>query len=106
MRLLKEIAANAEETASASEELAAQAETTMDQVMNIVSTGRWEYADGISQNAKKTSNTKSFNNVKGIGSGNGNGSYMTLSLLAKDPEALIPMGENRVDEYSESMKDF
>ena len=98
----QQIAANAEETASASEELAAQAETTMDQV-GILSAQVGGNADGVSRNAQKTSNIKSINNVKGTGGGNG---VHDIIHVGKKSEALIPMGENRIEEHSEFMKDF
>ncbi len=97
----QQIAANAEETASASEELAAQAETTMDQVL-ILSAQVGGGDNGVSQNAKTATDAKSGTKVKGTGGGNGE----QENIYVGKPEALIPMGENRVEEFSESMKNF
>ncbi len=88
----QQIAANAEETASASEELAAQAETTTDQVL-MLSAQVGGGDNGVSQNAKTTTGAKSSTTVKDTGGGN-------------KPEALIPMGENRIRECSEDYSAF
>ncbi|MFQ5685512.1 MAG: methyl-accepting chemotaxis protein [Candidatus Scalindua sp.] len=90
-------AANAEETASASEELAAQSLTLKDQI-DILATliGR---ADEASDTHKKTpvhTNISHIRDDKATGNGHG----------ATEPEALIPMGENRIVEHDEYMKDF
>jgi len=92
-------AANAEETASASEELAAQSQTLKDQVMILAAQigGR---NDGASDTHKKSPVRTSHISHKQIEEPAGNGHGTT------EPEALIPMGENRIVEHSEHQKDF
>ncbi len=96
-------AANAEEAASAAEELSAQAETTKEQI-EILSSQVGGSADGGSSTyerpsarARAIAHTQVASKAKGKGS-NGNGS--------SESEALIPMGENRIVEQNEYMKDF
>jgi len=96
-------AANAEEAASAAEELSAQAETTKEQI-EILSSQVGGSADGGSSTyekpavrARAIAHTQVASKAKDKGS-NGNGS--------SEPEELIPMGENRVVEHNEYMKDF
>ena len=98
--ITQQTAANAEEAASASEELAAQAETTKEQIA-ILSAQVGGNVDGESLtherppvNTRAVSHTPSISKAKG----NGNGS--------SEPEELIPMGENRVVEHTDYMKDF
>ena len=95
-------AANAEEAASAAEELSAQAETTKEQI-EILSSQVGGSADGGSSTYEKPSvraraiaHTTAVKQAKGNGNGNG----------SSEPESLIPMGENRVVEQNEYMKDF
>ena len=102
--ITQQTAANAEEAASASEELAAQAETTKEQIA-ILSAQVGGNVDGESLtherppvNTRAVSHTPSISKAKANGNGNGNGS--------SEPEELIPMGENRVVEHTDYMKDF
>ena len=104
--ITQQTAANAEEAASASEELAAQAETTKEQIA-ILSAQVGGNVDGESQtherppvNTRAVSHTPSISKAKGNGNGNGNGNG------SSEPEELIPMGENRVVEHTDYMKDF
>jgi len=101
-------AANAEEAASAAEELSAQAETTKEQI-EILSAQVGGSDDGESSTYERppvrtrtTSHTPAINKAGGNGNSNGNGN----GNGAIEPEELIPMGENRVVEHSELMKDF
>ena len=104
--ITQQTAANAEEAASASEELAAQAETTKEQIA-ILSAQVGGNVDGESLtherrpvNTRAVSHTPSISKAKGNGNGNGNGNG------SSEPEELIPMGENRVVEHTDYMKDF
>ena len=99
-QVTQQIAANAEEAAAAAEELSAQALTTKDQVAILSAQVGGSVDGGLPTCEKPPLRTKTVShmpktiNVKG----NGNG--------ATEPEELIPMGENRVEEHSEYMKDF
>jgi len=100
--ITQQTAANAEEAASASEELAAQAETTKEQIA-ILSAQVGGNVDGESLtherppvNTRAVSHTPSISKAKANGNGNG----------SSEPEELIPMGENRVVEHTDYMKDF
>ncbi|MBS1257641.1 MAG: hypothetical protein MAG551_00685 [Candidatus Scalindua arabica] len=94
-------AANAEENASASEELASQSLNLKDQVKALVALVSGT-SDGISDTSGKSSVPVQSRQVSHIQddkpAGNGHGT--------KEPEALIPMGENRIAEHDKSMKDF
>ncbi len=95
-------AANAEETASASEELAAQALNLKEQV-SVLAEQIGGRSDETSDTRKKTPvHAKAANvpavRVAGNSNGNGNG--------ATEPEELIPISENRIEEHSEHMNDF
>ena len=96
-------AANAEETASASEEMSAQAQTLKDQV-NILAAQVGGKVDETSNTHEKSSvplpvHSRQISHVQDEKpAGNGHGT--------KEPEALIPMGENRITEHSEALKDF
>ena len=93
-------AANAEEAASAAEELSAQAESMKDQIA-ILSAQVGGSADGESRTYDKPSvRTKAISHTPAINKANGNGKGAT------EHEELIPMGENRVVEHNEYMKDF
>jgi methyl-accepting chemotaxis protein len=117
-------AANAEETASASEEMSAQAESLVDQIGTLASLvgGR---GDGVSQandetlkvnrphreysgqieHRNKGANRSVQKAIPGkIGNGNGGGSQKVSTKT--DPEAVIPMGENRIVEHGKHMNDF
>jgi methyl-accepting chemotaxis protein len=95
-------AANAEETASASEELSAQAQTLMDQIKILAVQVDSKVDKGSHSHEKPPVSTGTVShmpetsNVKGNGDGHG----------ATEPEAVIPMGENRIVEHSEQLKDF
>jgi methyl-accepting chemotaxis protein len=117
-------AANAEETASASEEMTAQAESLMEQI-EILSSLVGGKGDGVSQAKDETLKVnrphreysgqiehrdKGANrsvqkaipgNIK-----NGNGGGRQKASTKTDPEAVIPMGENRIAELDEQTKDF
>jgi len=102
--ITQQTAANAEEAASASEELAAQAETTKEQIAILSSQVGGSADDGSSTYEKPSVRARAIaytpvtNRANGNGNGNGNGS--------SEPEGLIPMGENRVVEQNDYMKDF
>jgi methyl-accepting chemotaxis protein len=91
-------AANAEEAASAAEELSAQAQNTKEQIA-ILSAQVGGSADGELHTYEKAPlSTGTVSNMPEISKVNGNG--------ATESETLIPLGENRVEEHSEYMKDF
>ncbi len=94
-------AANAEEAASASEELSAQAQTTKEQVAILSAQVGGSSDEGLDTYKKPPVRTRAISHkpVVSKAKGNGNGN-------SADAEALIPMGENRVEEQSEYMKDF
>ncbi|MFQ5687556.1 MAG: hypothetical protein ACE5GV_12960, partial [Candidatus Scalindua sp.] len=117
-------AASAEETASASEEMSAQAESLVEQI-GILASLVGGKGDGVSQandeplNANrphreysgqidhrdKGANRPVQKGISGkIGNGNGNGGQRVSTKT--DPEAVIPMGENRIIEHGEHMNDF
>ena len=107
-------AANAEETASASEEMTAQTENLMDQIKTLASlvggTGSAEprvierktIRDTSSQAVPGVRKVEQACNI--VSSGNGD-SVKNVSHNA-DPEAVIPMGENRIVEHDVNMNDF
>ncbi|MCP4001579.1 MAG: hypothetical protein GY727_11775, partial [Gammaproteobacteria bacterium] len=90
-------AANAEETASASEELSAQAQTLLDQVeilaMQVGSSVGQKFQVSGKQHMD-TNYSKPAGNVKAKCNG------------ASRSDALIPMGESRIDKHDEHMSDF
>ena len=96
-------AANAEETASASEELAAQSLTLKDQV-KILAAQIGGSADEILDIHEKlpvrTGHISHIQHDKPTTKVKGNG-HGTTEL-----EALIPMGENRIEQHGEHLKDF
>ncbi|MBS1257392.1 MAG: hypothetical protein MAG551_00434 [Candidatus Scalindua arabica] len=117
-------AANAEETASASEEMSSQAQSLMEQIGTLASLvgGKGE---GVSQvkdetlkvnrphrefsgqvgHGNKVANKSLQKTIPGIvKNGNGNGGQKPSTMI--DPEAVIPMGENRIVEHGEHMNDF
>ncbi|ODS31259.1 MAG: hypothetical protein SCARUB_03628 [Candidatus Scalindua rubra] len=94
-------AANAEETASASEELAAQSLTLKDQVNILAAQVGGKVDESSDTNGKSPVHTRQITHkqdIKTTTSVKGNGDHA--------PEALIPMGENRIEEHSEQLKDF
>ncbi len=90
-------AANAEETASASEELSAQAQTLLEQVdilaMQVGSSVDQKFQVSGKQHID-TNYRKPAGNVKAKSNG------------ASRSDALIPMGESRIDMHGEHMSDF
>jgi hypothetical protein len=85
------------------EELSAQALTTKDQVAILsaqvggsVEEEELDTYDRPPVSARTASCMPAIRSVKGDGKGNG----------ATESEALIPLGENRIDELSEFMNDF
>mgnify|MGYP003968213525 FL=1 len=101
-QVVQQTAANAEEAASASEELSAQAQTTKEQVAILsamvggsVDEGLHTYQEPPLSTRRVLHMPKTIN-VKGNGNGNG----------ATAPEALIPLGEDRIMGHSEHMNDF
>jgi len=96
-------AASAEETASASEEMSAQAQTLKDQV-NILAAQVGGKVDETSNTHEKSSvplpvHSRQISHIQDEKpAGNGHGTTK--------PEALIPMGENRIVEHDERLKDF
>ena len=103
-------AANAEETASASEEMSAQTENLMDQIKTLASlvggTGSGEshtiekrsIRGTSSQHVQRVKKAEKVRKVKPDGNGHSGNNA--------DLEAIIPMGENRIEEHSENMSDF
>jgi methyl-accepting chemotaxis protein len=94
-------AANAEETASASEELSTQAQTLMDHIKVLATQVGGSKVNEVSDTHKKSSDSQSSHRHKG----NGN-SIKDVQDKSKEPEALIPMSENRIPEHDERFKDF
>jgi methyl-accepting chemotaxis protein len=108
-------AANAEETASASEELSAQAQTMKDEVVAL-SLQVGAKVDGEISHVyrndreqeyhKPPQRTHSEHNELATANVGGNGDSVKNVLHDADLEAVIPMGENRIVEHNENMKDF
>jgi len=100
-QVTQQIAANAEEAAAAGEELSAQAQNTKDQVV-ILSAMVGGSVDEESHTYKKAHvpvHSRQITHKQDENpAGNGHG--------AATPEALIPMGENRIEEHDEKLKDF
>jgi methyl-accepting chemotaxis protein len=97
-------AANAEETASASEKMSVQTESLMEQIETLSSMvgGKGEGTlDTHKKTPVRTSHQIAYrHDVKPTTKVKGNG-HGTTEL-----EALIPMGENRIEEHDEHLKDF
>ena len=99
-------AASAEETASASEELTAQAQTLMDQVkiltLQVGGKGatHTNHKQEPLQRARPEQRKLSTTNVKG------NGDVKKQTGRTEDPDALIPMGDDKVVEHNERFADF
>jgi methyl-accepting chemotaxis protein len=117
-------AANAEETASASEKMSVQTESLMEQIETLSSMVGGK-GDGVSPAKDDSSEVNSSQSMysgqidhrdKGANMsvhkaspGNiesGNGKDRQKASTKTDPEAVIPMDENRIIEHSEHMKDF
>lgn len=106
-QITQQIAANSEESASASEEMSAQAQTLMEQV-DILS-------KLVGYDAKEIGLQSSKSNDTPISHGqyhppavrvNGNGNSVKRVSANAGLEAVIPMGESRVVEHNEHMRDF
>ena len=95
-------AANAEETASASEEMSAQSQNMKEQVGILAShVGGSKVDVQLATHKKSPVHTRQISyrhNDSSTSNVEGNGDHAL--------EALIPMGENRITEHSENMKDF
>ena len=119
-QLTQQNAANAEETASASEELSAQAQNMKEQVdhLSLLVGARVDnavmhshqnsftppFTKGGSKGMEKLSMRRESLTAKVKGNDNGKGRQKALTK--SDPEAVIPMGENRIIEHGEHMNDF
>jgi len=112
-------AASAEETASASEELSAQAQGMKEQVGILSAQVGGKSAKGPEQPAGHPTTGIHAANLRGTVRGAVNisdesarqqrarsGNGRKAALHNADPEAVIPMGENRVVEHDEAHKDF
>jgi len=100
-QITQQIAANAEEAAAAGEELSAQAQNTKDQVVILSSMvgGSVDEEAHTYVKAPVPVQSRQISHVQDEKpAGNGHS--------AKEPEALIPMGENRIVEHSDQLKDF
>ncbi len=93
-QVTQQTAANAEEAASASEELSAQAQTTKEQVAILSAQVGGSSDEGLDTYERPPVSTRTISHSKTKGNG------------ATEPEAFIPLGENRIEEQSEYMKDF
>ena len=117
-------AANAEETASASEEMTAQSQSLMEQIETLSSLVGGK-GDGVLQakddSSKINRSQREYSRqidhrdkgvkklVHKVSPGNkekGNGKGRQKALTKTEPEAVIPMGENRVIEHGKHLKDF
>ncbi len=90
-------AATAEESASASEEMTAQAQTLLDLVSDL------ESQVGGSRN-DKSQKTQVSSPSRQLAKNSRNGGHGKAQDLAS--ESVIPMGANRIVEHGESFKDF
>ncbi len=124
-QVTQENAANAEETASASEEMTAQSQSLMGQIETLSSLVGGK-GDGVSQAKDESSKINRSQHeysgqmghqidrgvkqsVRKIGQGklkNGNGKGRQKASTKTAPEAVIPMGENRIIEHGKHMSDF
>jgi methyl-accepting chemotaxis protein len=103
-QITQQNAANAEETASASEEMSAQAQNMKEEISILAAQVGGSKVDVQLDTHKKPpvrnrqivhkQYDKSTTKVKGNNHG------------TTEPEALIPMGENRIIEHDEKLKDF
>jgi methyl-accepting chemotaxis protein len=111
-QITQQIAANAEEAAAAGEELSAQAQNTKDQVVILSAmvggsvneeshTYERTHVPVQSRQITHKQNVKSTAGVK-----NNGGGINDIQHTPAAPEALIPMGENRIVEHDEQQKDF
>jgi hypothetical protein len=113
-QITQQIAANAEEAAAAGEELSAQAQNTKDQVV-ILSAMVGGSVNGEAHTYVKApapvqtrqiphkQDVRPTAGVKGNGDGDG---VKAIQHTLPEPEALIPMGDNRITEHDEKQNDF
>ncbi len=99
--LTQQNAAGAEEAASASEELSAQAHVLKEQVGLLSSLVGYEQTKQESTVSRQLV-SKSSSNVKVKGNGRENDEKAPHGEV---PETVIPMGENRIEEHDEWIKD-
>ncbi|MGR3293968.1 MAG: hypothetical protein ACUZ9M_08160, partial [Candidatus Scalindua sp.] len=114
-QITQQNAANAEETASASEEMSAQTENLMDQIGVLAALVGGTTGSGVSgagekkairdTSAQSSSGVKSTKQSYTAVSGSKGGRAKKAPHKA-ELEALIPMGENRIVEHDEKMSDF
>jgi hypothetical protein len=111
-QITQQIAANAEEAAAAGEELSAQAQNTKDQVV-ILSAMVGGSVNGEAHTyvkapapvqTRQISHKQDVKSTAGV-KGNGDG-VKAIQHTPATPEALIPMGENRITEHDEKQNDF
>jgi methyl-accepting chemotaxis protein len=111
-QITQQIAANAEEAAAAGEELSAQAQNTKDQVVILSAmvggsvngeAHTYERPPVQTRQISHKQDVKSTAGVKGKGNGDG---VKAIQHTPATPEALIPMGENRITEHDEKQNDF
>ena len=108
-QITQQIAANAEEAAAAGEELSAQAQNTKDQVVILsamvggsVNEEAHTYVKApVPVQSRQIPHKQDVRPTAGVKS-NGGDTQHTLA----EPEALIPMGENRITEHDEKQNDF
>jgi methyl-accepting chemotaxis protein len=111
-QVTQQIAANAEEAAAAGEELSAQAQNTKDQVVILsamvggsVDEESHTYVKApVPVHSRQISHKQNVRSTAGV-KGNGDG-IKDIQHTLTEPEALIPMGENRITEHDEKQKDF
>ncbi len=101
-------AANAEETAAASEELSAQAQILAGQIKILSEQVSSKVDEELHIHEKSPASQSSYRHDVSQSTkvkGNGNG-IEDVQDKSTEPEALIPMGENRIADHDESLKDF
>jgi hypothetical protein len=97
-QVTQHIAANAEEAAAAAEELSAQALTTKDQVAILSAQVGGSADEGLDTYERPSVRARAVLHQPVVSKTNGNG--------ATGPEEVMQVGENRIEEHSEYMKDF
>ena len=117
-QITQQIAANAEEAAAAGEELSAQAQNTKDQVVILsamvggsVNEESQTYEKiPVHTSAKAPVHTRQITHKQDIKSTAGvksnGGGIKKIQHTPATPEAIIPMGENRITEHDEKQNDF
>ena len=99
-------AANAEETAAASEELSAQAQTLAGQIKILSEQVSSKVDEEPHIHEKSPASQSSYrHDVSQSTKVKGNG-IEEVQDKSIEPETLIPMGENRIAEHDEALKDF